>query len=353
MPERFLSARHRRARTEQIRRTVYLTVLLVAGFLLLLVFIQGQLHPAMTPLSGWPAPSAALCLLLAGLLLSRKVSTQIIDQTVLLTTSLLVLIQLVQAANGIVALTAHLYFSCLFISIAAFTVLPIRGALLYSALVLIGLLATMVRSGQPDVTLLIDTTIALILVGYSSIFGRQITAERTEASVYELLALTDMLTGLDNRHAIYPLLDQSCAEELSRRSAAIVLLDVDHFKGVNDQHGHLIGDQVLREVSRVLTAIVRSGDVVSRWGGEEFLILLRKVNPGELREIGERCCRAVRETPMPQGLVVTVSCGLVHAREAGSVDDWLSRADQRLYQAKLSGRDQAVGLNWEPEFSFT
>jgi diguanylate cyclase (GGDEF)-like protein len=150
----------------------------------------------------------------------------------------------------------------------------------------------------------------------------------------------DPLTGLANRRA----LERFCRQLLPGGEVSLVLLDVDHFKDVNDRFGHAVGDAVLRSLAGVLTRSVRTMDVVARWGGEEFLIAL----PGGSGRLGadaaDRVCRRVRTHPwhrLAEGLAVTVSVGVASGPASG-LDVVLGRADTALYAAKHGGRDRTV-----------
>jgi diguanylate cyclase (GGDEF)-like protein len=163
-----------------------------------------------------------------------------------------------------------------------------------------------------------------------------------EAQAQELLvtAQQDPLTGLANRRA----LERFCGTLHPGSGISLVLVDVDHFKTVNDRFGHAVGDAVLRETAALLTRSVRAMDVVARWGGEEFLIAL----PGGSGTLGAdaaaRVCRRVRDhhwNQVAQGLSLTVSAG-VASGTAAELEVVLHRADTALYTAKASGRDRAV-----------
>jgi diguanylate cyclase (GGDEF)-like protein len=169
----------------------------------------------------------------------------------------------------------------------------------------------------------------------------------------ERLAISDPLTGLHNRRFF----DQSLELEVARAgrgsSLGLLLLDLDHFKWINDRHGHQVGDDVLVEVARRLVPAVRGGDLVARYGGEEFVVLLPDTSPARMREVAERCRRAVSAQPYVSGtglqLAVTVSVGGANLPEhAGDVDELVHVADKALYRAKALGRDQVqVGLDDE------
>jgi len=162
----------------------------------------------------------------------------------------------------------------------------------------------------------------------------------------ERQALMDQLTELPNRRFIEEEIKSRLAElERYGWPFGMLFFDIDHFKSVNDTHGHLVGDQVLRMVSRTLRANARPFDLIGRWGGEEFLGLIRNVDPGALCQIGERYRSLVRESKLfrePEPIGVTISVGAALARAGDSLDSLLQRADRNLYFAKTEGRDRVT-----------
>lgn len=155
---------------------------------------------------------------------------------------------------------------------------------------------------------------------------------------------TDRLTGLYNRAA----LDELLAKEIERsdrygRTMSVVLIDLDHFKRVNDQLGHLAGDRVLIAFADVLRNTIRNYDSAGRWGGEEFLILCPETNADQARVVAERICAATRIHPFETGWRHTISIGFAELRPRDDSDALLLRADDALYQAKNSGRDRVCG----------
>ena len=163
----------------------------------------------------------------------------------------------------------------------------------------------------------------------------------------ERLAAIDPLTDAYNRRFGLGRL----REEYSRAVRAeapfgILMVDIDHFKAVNDTYGHLVGDRVLRAVAGACRRVVREGDVLVRYGGEEFLVLLPGAGQQDVLQIGERIRRAVSETTVVDGasrLGVTVSVGATTFRDTVETPDALvALADRALYEAKDSGRDRLV-----------
>jgi diguanylate cyclase (GGDEF)-like protein len=154
----------------------------------------------------------------------------------------------------------------------------------------------------------------------------------------------DALTGVLSRAAILSLLDR----ELQRgaragTSTGILMMDLDHFKVINDTYGHVSGDTVLKEVAHRINQAVRSYDFLGRYGGEEFLAVLSECCPNDLRTIAERVCSAVADIPIcaaTTSLSVTISVGGVVTSNLAPGADLLSAADAVLYEAKAKGRNR-------------
>ncbi len=157
-------------------------------------------------------------------------------------------------------------------------------------------------------------------------------------------AMVDVLTGLANRRHMEMHL-RARLEEFHRQQwrFGVLFIDVDHFKDINDRHGHEAGDKVLRMVGRTLDASSRYADQVGRWGGEEFLAVVGNVKGQRLAEVAERFRVLVEHSALPpseQGISVTISIGGAEVAETDSADSLVHRADQQLYLAKQSGRNR-------------
>lgn len=169
-------------------------------------------------------------------------------------------------------------------------------------------------------------------------------------------AMHDGLTGVANRRAIDDALTARVAQsDTGARGLACVVVDLDHFKRVNDEHSHMVGDEALRRVATVLQASVRDSDLVGRLGGEEFVLLLTvdlgPAGDDVLARVCERVRSAVEDHPweaVAPGLRVTASVGGTRHRPGETVDELLERADALMYQAKRDGRNRVV-LDATPE----
>ncbi len=164
---------------------------------------------------------------------------------------------------------------------------------------------------------------------------------------------TDGLTGLSNRTAFFEEAEKVIAHG-KPASNALLFIDVDHFKSVNDTFGHAIGDAVLRELAAVIRSSVREGDLVARFGGEEFAVLLIDADRSEAMRVAERIkinartvCRAVESFDR----ALTVSMGVCLREPGQDLETILLKADQGLYAAKRRGRDLIVDGNLTDEFA--
>jgi diguanylate cyclase (GGDEF)-like protein len=163
------------------------------------------------------------------------------------------------------------------------------------------------------------------------------------------MALTDSLTGLPNRRHF----EQALRGELARMGryggrCAVALLDLDHFKGYNDRHGHGAGDVLLQELGRVVLGHLRAGDVGARYGGEEFAVLMLNTGRAEAAQVVERLRQVVESHPFPHrqhqpGGRLTFSAGVAECPEDGETyEALLERADAALYAAKAAGRNRVL-----------
>ena len=197
----------------------------------------------------------------------------------------------------------------------------------------------------------LDTAHALVVqaVGSETALRRELPSRYLQGLIDGLceLSLKDPLTGLANRRHFRAVLEREIDRVTRSGEAALLLMiDIDHFKKVNDAHGHLAGDIVLQSVARTLGACVRPMDTLARYGGEEFAVVLPTCQAGFGSVVAERIRRAVANTPIKVSgsveLNVTVSIGGAYAMQwiRSTTLLWTDRADQMLYQAKATGRNR-------------
>ena len=225
------------------------------------------------------------------------------------------------------------------------------------------------KTRQEIVHVLTLTMIALAAVLSVCLFSLYVLMKRGTLGLIKAhqelkeLATKDYLTGAYNRRYInerikeefYRMRRQPRAEQIEK-SIGFVMADVDHFKKINDNHGHMAGDQVLREVSRRLKQGLRDYDVLCRYGGEEFLIMLPHTGELESMDVAQRLRQSVISLPFTiEGIdpvVVTMSFGVATSNSVIEPEQAvIARADQALYQAKNGGRNQVVLNGTEPRFA--
>jgi diguanylate cyclase (GGDEF)-like protein len=176
---------------------------------------------------------------------------------------------------------------------------------------------------------------------------------RKQADIYRELAATDFLTGLINRRRFLEIAENTFIRAKTEKGPlAMIMLDIDHFKNVNDLHGHKAGDQVLTAVAASIKRSLRGNDIAGRYGGEEFIVLVEGATPDQCLAIVERIRQAVARLSIQieQSVVkVTISLGLASMipDPALTLDVLINNADQALYKAKQQGRDRAVV--WTPD----
>jgi diguanylate cyclase (GGDEF)-like protein len=154
----------------------------------------------------------------------------------------------------------------------------------------------------------------------------------------EELSLKDVLTGLWNRRQLYLFAEQLFMQkERSQETFSIIMLDLDHFKDFNDSSGHLAGDRLLSQIAYIITSESRSVDLVVRYGGEEFMVVLPRADGGQAARVAERIRLGVREQT-----AVSISAGIAGYRNDETFEQMIARADKALYQAKEQGRDRIV-----------
>jgi len=193
-----------------------------------------------------------------------------------------------------------------------------------------------------------DNSTAQVCLLVYDVTENAVSKLQLEAANQELarLSRTDRLTELFNRGYWEECLNQEfLREQRSGGESSLIMFDIDHFKPVNDTHGHQAGDEVIRKVAQLLKSMARETDFAGRYGGEEFVLLLPDTGAQGALGVAERLRKALESKPIQYeelSLQITISLGIsVFSPDLVSAHHWLERADQALYQAKNAGRNQS------------
>lgn len=190
----------------------------------------------------------------------------------------------------------------------------------------------------------VEAGILIEAVLLSLAVAKKVRTEQQHRYAAEFDARHDPLTGVHNRRAFYEVARPlSGLARRSLRPLSVVMLDIDHFKRINDSFGHSAGDEVLRQVAQTLAHACREGDVLARWGGEEFVLLLAETDRQQAVQFAERLRQLLATLPIPVGnvpLQLTCSFGVAALRGDHGIDELILLADQQLLRAKQNGRNR-------------
>lgn len=307
-----------------------MTWLVVA--VLLAMPIEGMAHDHRGILVTWPLRASILLGVLFGLR-SRRMQPIVAGRIVLAqgVLSTVAWALLLDSSPDRIALETVAYGTIL--SIFTLLIAPSRQRRSWSLAVLAVMLALGAWRLLPDDPLLLWQTAVILMVHAAGVAVLDVHANRAEA--IGVMAGIDSLTGLSNRRTMLARLESLPEIDGSWECPpALILLDLDHFKALNDSLGHAAGDDALVRAADALVALVRPEDLVSRWGGEEFLVLLEETDRQNAWAIAERMRDGLEDTG------VTASLGIAWAHPGETVTVWIGRADEAMYEAKRAGRNR-------------
>ena len=222
--------------------------------------------------------------------------------------------------------------------ISAFFMLRPNIALAINAVSLSALVAILIS--QVPLLNLFTIAITFILINlFSYIFSHRTAIQHNEL---HLEAERDFLTGVGNRRALERHLAKYVANAGERVASSILLLDIDHFKRVNDQFGHAVGDTVLVSLCELIQSRTRTSDKIFRYGGEEFIIIAHAADLRSARGLADDLRSLVAGAAIIENYPITISIGVACMDEDQTPSEWLARADQMLYLAKQSGRNAVM-----------
>jgi len=186
---------------------------------------------------------------------------------------------------------------------------------------------------------------------YLLVMVSDVTNQRALMEELEHKATHDLLTGAFNRVVTDRILEhETHRANRTGTPVSLIIADIDHFKAINDRYGHPVGDAVLKDVVQRLSERIRETDLLARWGGEEFLVILPGTGASGALQLAETLRTAISEAPFPTVGTVTISVGVAPFHRNETVQDWIARTDRALYMAKEGGRDQ-VKASLPPPFT--
>ncbi|MBA2667907.1 MAG: GGDEF domain-containing protein [Trueperaceae bacterium] len=344
------------------KRGIYLLLLMLGSTGAAVAFVQNALNPAgATGVALTTAATAAICLALAGLTLWRRIPLAALEKLLLGVAVVVICVSVATGLyltppddlvlRGVVATMLWMPLIFVFCAIAFDGVTSLRYSLAaYALIVLLTLphaIATRSGTGVTDgifVPLQAYLAYAVIIVAlyfFSDLQERAFTMEET-ARTMRRLANTDALTTLANRrHAEEQFVRELRRAERYGRMFSVLMIDIDHFKDLNDRHGHHAGDEVLVDLARRIERMVRAADTIARWGGEEFLLLAPETSLADAQRLAEMIRHHVDANALAERYRITISLGVATYRAGDTVQSVVARADAALYLAKREGRNQA------------
>jgi len=175
-----------------------------------------------------------------------------------------------------------------------------------------------------------------------------ITQLTEQVKTLEVKSNIDSLTKVFNRRALTTYLDDICSKKTAPKDFHLLIIDIDDFKKINDKHGHIAGDKVLIFIANIIRKTLRDGDKIFRYGGEEFIIILNRINIKDCLSITQRLLKIVSDNKLiykSESLNVTMSAGTTLLVDGDTPDSLIARADAALYKAKKNGKNQIFSEN--------
>jgi len=341
----------------RLRRRVYLGALLIGTPVMVVVWLLNLRQSPPDAFMLYVYPPLLLVYGWTGAWLSRRGSVRLAERVVFVTQGLFLLAQLVAslaAAPGtLMDITSSTYWTLVALAIIAFLIFDARTGVIATAVLYVVsvalpwlsllLVPSVDTQRWPDLLRVQLTCGAILTLLYGLAWYRERFAQEQAAREHlEVLAFRDPLTGCANRHRLYDVISLLLVEARVERAFAVVLFDLDHFKRLNDTYGHAAGDAALVETARRASHVLREQDVLGRWGGEEFLVVLPDADGAGALLVAERLRVALASRGFPHGAGVTGSFGVAAWAPGDSLESIVARADAGLYEAKATGRN-AVG----------
>jgi diguanylate cyclase len=226
--------------------------------------------------------------------------------------------------------------------VAAFFLVKPREAAAINLLVMVLVVPVLVPE-LPTMQFIIVLVTLLLNNVFAYVFATRMNEHREHLSY---LAERDPLTGIGNRRALNARLEDVITRQHTKLvTASLVVLDMDHFKDVNDTYGHTVGDKILVRLSELVTSQIRVTDDLYRYGGEEFVVVAMGAPREAAQKLAEQLRVAVESSDLLPERPVTISLGVAELKQEESYEDWLNRADAAMYEAKRAGRNRVCLAN--------
>lgn len=346
---------------ETHRRHIYLAVLLLAVAIVMLSWLFRDPSDLFIT---WMYPTFSLILGCLCLMFARgRLPLRQLEVVSVTTVAVLVLARLTwhfyygdPLRDNLLVLVGGHYWAVAILMVGAFIALGYRGGLIlglstfvYSALLVLIAVLDCYGNGIQGcanwvylVRIHLFLAVLLALTSAGTLLRDKTLGAFARAELLQSWATTDQLSGLANRRGADSFLATEAAQaDRYNRPLSVILMDVDNFKDINDNHGHDMGDRVITALAIMLTDTLREVDLVARWGGDEFLIVTPGIGLEDARQAAERCRRMVEKHPV-SGIRLTTTYGVAQYRRGRDIEDAIRRADQMLYHAKSAGRNRVA-----------
>lgn len=350
MPERGLLRQFNKvvdAVTRWQRQVQLVLALLVVAYHVLLFFLPPAYR---TDIYQWPQH---ICMALSVLMLwltARGTPPKTINRV------FFAIVGLWMSADMLVGILAHrgvsiwMVLDLLTITLMLLALLPVERGLLCMLLVYTAFVVVALLSGPVDMILLLNLALLMVMAAYLTLHGSYISSERAQNIKLRQELRFDGLTGALNRQTIEHELQRLCQKP--QPNAMLLLLDLDYFKQVNDQYGHLVGDWALQRVAQAAQDEIGPNNFLGRWGGEEFMVLVSAKTAEQGQALAERVRQRVSELHLHSDGAnlppITISLGAVMLR-CGDMREQIEQADTLLYAAKAAGRNRVMVASASPK----
>ncbi|WP_425145769.1 GGDEF domain-containing protein [Deinococcus sp.] len=346
------------ATSDALRRRVYLWAIVLGSGVLIVVWTMQLRRPAPDYYVLVGHPLLLLQCIWAAAWLLRGRALIVAERVVFVVNALAILVQMLMALiadqRQLLSLTSAAYWMLVALSILSFLIFSNKQALLFSAgfygvSVALPWSALLARGSSLSTfselaRVQLTSGVVLVLLSILAWYRESFTVERGQRLSLEHLANTDPMTQVPNRRALYREIEHLLEGARTGGDGCLILLDIDHFKRINDTFGHNVGDEVLIWLASMIQDDLRETDAIGRWGGEEFLMTLPGLSAELGGQVAERLRLRLEQQAFGYGQQVTASFGVTCCTADDDLQSCTARADRALYAAKTAGRNRVAIL---------